>query len=62
MEQTTQDLFDSFTSVLEETIRLIGDIAQVETDKAEAASLRQASSPRRVHPDRAGADPKAERP
>ena len=41
MEQTTQDLFDSFTSVLEETIRLIGDIAQVETDKAEAASLRQ---------------------
>jgi len=41
MEQRAQDLFDDFTAVIEETIQLISDIAQVEADKAEAASLKQ---------------------
>ncbi len=41
MEQKTQDLFDDFISVIKETTLLLGDIAQVETDKAEAASLKQ---------------------
>ena len=41
MEQRTQELFDCFTSVIEETLWLVSDIAQIEADKAEAASLRQ---------------------
>lgn len=41
MDQRTQDFFDDFVAVIEETIGLIGDIAQVESDKAEAASLKQ---------------------
>lgn len=41
MEQKTQELFDDFISVIKETAELVGQIAQVEADKAEAASLRQ---------------------
>lgn len=41
MEQKTQDLFDDFISVIRETTLLLGDITQVEADKAEAASLKQ---------------------
>lgn len=41
MEQNTQELFDDFAAVIEETARLISHIAQVEADKATAASLRQ---------------------
>lgn len=41
MEMKTQELFDEFTTVIKETTQLIGDIAQVEADKAEAASLKQ---------------------
>ena len=41
MEQKTQDLFDDFADVIDETIQLVGDIAQVESDKADAAALMQ---------------------
>lgn len=41
MEQNARDLFDDFTALIEETAQLVGDIAQIESDKAEAASLRQ---------------------
>ena len=41
MEQNTQKSLDGFIAVIEETARLIGDIAQIESAKAEAASLGQ---------------------
>ncbi len=41
MEQQAQELFDGFVSVIEDLISVAGDIAQVEEDKAEAASLKR---------------------
>lgn len=41
MEQHTQELFDDFIAVIKEETLLAGDIAQVESDKAEAASLKR---------------------
>ena len=41
MEQNAQKSFDSFIAVLEDTAQLVGDIADIESAKAEAASLNQ---------------------
>lgn len=41
MDQNTQDLFENFMAVIDETVQLVYDITQVETAKTEAASLRQ---------------------
>ena len=40
MNENTQELFDNFTAVIRDLTETAGHIAQVEEDKAEAASLK----------------------
>ena len=40
MNENTQELFDNFTAVIRDLTEVAGHIAQIEDDKAEAASLK----------------------
>lgn len=40
MNENTQELFDNFTAVIRDLTEVAGHIAQIEEDKAEAASLK----------------------